>query len=199
MQPLFRREVVKLHSNKLLGDVAIAIPISWQTVGYLLAGSVAAAGIFLCLARYARVETVVGAIVPDAGVASIVPTRSGVVTAISVLEGQHVLAGADLAAIRAEEDSAMGTSASARLEAAIAQQDASLLAQVEATRAAANAQLNQLAAQQTGLKAEIEQIQSQINFQQGLVASALKDFERARTLSGSGYISPRELCFGLQK
>jgi membrane fusion protein len=193
MAPLFRREVVQRQSDRLSGDVAIAVPISWQTVGYLLAGSVAAAGVFFCLARYARVETVVGAIVPDAGIASIVPTRSGVVSAISVREGQHVMAGANLAAIRAEEDGAMGTSASAQLEAAIAQQDASLLAQVEATRAAANAQLNQLSAQQTGLRAEIEQIQSQINFQQGLVASALKDFERAKTLSGSGYISPREL------
>ncbi|TXI80787.1 MAG: HlyD family efflux transporter periplasmic adaptor subunit, partial [Cupriavidus sp.] len=107
--------------------------------------------------------------------------------------GAYVTAGAELAAIRAEEDSASGVSAAARLEEAISRQDASLVAQTAASQAAANAQVSQLTAQRAGLKAELGQIQAQIVLQQGLVASATRDVERARTLSGQGYMSPREL------
>jgi membrane fusion protein len=190
---LFRSEVLAHRADRLSGSVAIAVPAAWQAIGYLLFTGVAAGFAFIAVAPYARVETVAGAIVPDAGVSAIVPTRSGVITSVAVREGQLVPAGADLAAIRAEEDGVGGVSAASRLEAAIAQQDVSLGVQAGAAQAAAGAQLNQLAAQRTGLKAEISQIQSQIVFQQGLVASATKDVERARTLSAQGFVSPREL------
>lgn len=190
---LFRQEVAQARAERLAGDVAIATPVSWQIISYLLFGSLLAGVIFISTAEYARVESASGAVVPDAGLAMIVPTRAGVVSAIRVQEGAYVTAGAELAAIRAEEDSASGVSAAARLEEAISRQDASLVAQTAASQAAANAQVSQLTAQRAGLKAELGQIQAQIILQQGLVASATRDVERARTLSGQGYMSPREL------
>ncbi|WP_432770751.1 MAG: HlyD family efflux transporter periplasmic adaptor subunit [Sphingopyxis sp.] len=190
---MFRTEAITHRADRLSGDVAIAVPIAWQTIAYLIFGGLVAALIFLSLASYARVETVGGAIVPDRGVAMIVPVRSGVVTALAVRDGQRVAAGAELAAIRSEEDSASGVSSAARIEAAIADQDASLVAQVAAAGAAASAQQRQIAAQQSGLTAEIAQLQSQIALQQELIVSAQEDYDRARTIADRGFISGRDL------
>jgi len=88
----------------LSGDVAIAVPLAWQSIGYLIFGGVAAAGLFLLLASYSRVETVTGVIIPDKGVAEIIPSRAGVIAALAVRDGQIVTNGSELATIRAEED-----------------------------------------------------------------------------------------------
>ena len=190
---LFRREVILRRADRLAGDVAVAVPVSWQVVGYLIFGSVAAGLLFLAIADYSRVEMAGGEIVPDAGVAEIVPTRGGVITALAVREGERVRAGAELAAIRSEELNSAGTSAGARIESAIAQEDASLNAQLAAIEAAAAAEQRQLGAQRVGIAAEMSQIEAQIALQRDLVSSAQQDLERAREISERGYISRREL------
>lgn len=85
--PLFRPEAVSSHGNRLSGDVTVAVPVAWQSIGYLIFGGVAAGVLFLSLASYSRVETVAGTITPDAGVSAIVPTCTGVIAALAVREG----------------------------------------------------------------------------------------------------------------
>lgn len=193
MSQLFRSEVLQQKKDRLSGEVAIAVPVQWQLIGYLIFGGLVAAIIFLSLASYARVETVAGTIVPDKGVAAIMPTRGGVITDILVREGEKVEQGDILAEIRAEEDAASGLSAAAMTQQAIAQQDASLIAQMAAARRAANAQNSQIAVQAAGLRSEIDQLQSQITLQQSLVTSAREDLERARSVAERGFISQRDL------
>lgn len=173
--------------------MVVAVPISWQSIGYLLLGGVTVALIFLSLASYSRVVTVAGAIVPDTGVSAIIPSRGGVITALSVRDEQFVAAGAELAAIRSEEDSVNGASAAARVETEIARQAASLSAQADAFGASAAAQQSQLVAQRQGLRAEIVQLESQAALQRELVSSAQRDLDRARTIAARGFISGRDL------
>lgn len=190
---MFRPEAISFRADRLSGDVALAVPVAWQSIGYLLFGGVAAAIAFLSFANYARVEVATGSIVPDTGVANIVPTRSGVIASLWVKEGQMVRSGAILATVRSEEYGATDISPAARIEAAVGRQDASLAAQMSASSLAADAQLRQLAAQRTGLIAEIGQLQSQISLQRSLIASAENDFERARSVAERGFISQRDL------
>lgn len=190
---LFRIETTYRHRNRLSGDVALAVPIAWQSIGFLIFGGIAAAVFFLALASYSRVETVTGTVTPNTGVSSIVPTRAGVIAVLTVKDGQNVPAGAELATIRAEEYGATALSPTALVEAALAQQDASLAEQSEATQASAMAQTSQLDAQRSGLVAEITQLQSQITTQQALIASAQKDLDRARTIADRGFISGRDM------
>lgn len=193
MSALFRSESIIKHRNRLSGDVPIAVPVAWQSVGFLVFGGLALGVLFLSLASYSRVETVAGTITPDTGVSTIVPTRAGMIASLAVRDGQNVPAGAALATIRAEEDGAATQSPAALVQSAISRQDASLAAQSDATRAAAHAQGAQLAAQHSGLVAEIVQLQSQITTQQALVASAQKDLDRARSIADRGFISGRDL------
>ncbi len=190
---MFRPVVISGHRDRLSGEVAIAVPITWQSVGFLIFGGVALGVLFLSLASYSRVETVTGIITPNTGISNIIPTRAGVITALSVRDGQNVPAGTELATIRAEEDGAAAQSPAALVQSAIDRQDASLAAQSDAALAAALAQGAQLAAQRSGLVAEIVQLQSQITTQKALIASAQKDLDRARSIADRGFISGRDL------
>jgi membrane fusion protein len=175
---LFRSEAILYRGDRLSGDVAIAVPLPWQSIGFLIFGGVALSVLFLSLASYSRVETVTGIITPNTGVSNIVPTRAGMIASLAVRDGQNVPAGAALATIRAEEDGAAAQSPAALVQSAIDRQDASLAAQSDAALAAAQAQGAQLAAQRSGLVAEMVQLQSQITTQEALIASAQKDLDR---------------------
>ncbi len=190
---MFRYSALRSHDLHLSGDVSIIIPISWQTIGMLIFSGAATAIFFLSLAQYPRIESAKGIIVPDKGVSTIVPTRAGVITNLSVHDGQDVASGAELATIRAEEDGATALSPAALVEAAIARQDASLAAQSNAAQASAQAQASELTAQSSGLEAEIEQLQSQIISQQDLIASSQRDLDRARSIVDRGFISGRDM------
>ena len=87
---MFRPEAVSFRAIRLTEDAAIAVPIAWQNIGFVIFGGVAAGVLFLSLASYSRVETVTGTITPDTGVASIVPTRAGVIAVVAV-QDNHIL------------------------------------------------------------------------------------------------------------
>jgi multidrug resistance efflux pump len=91
-------------------------------IGFLLI----AATIFFATATYARVEVVTGIVTLAKGVASIVPSRPGVVTAIAVDEGESVSGGQTLARIRAEEDMTGGATVSDRVRRLVEEQDTRL-------------------------------------------------------------------------
>lgn len=190
---IFRTAAFHRNNAQLSGHIGFAVPVPWQTIGYLMFGGVAIIGLFLSLATYSRVEVATGTITPDAGVSAIAPTRTGVIAALSVTDGQSVAAGTELATIRAEEDGASPQSPAALVLAAIAQQDASLAAQSNASLASAQAQAAQLAAQRSGLAAEIAQLEAQIGTQRALIASAQQDLDRARSVADRGFISGRDL------
>ena len=97
---MFRPEALMTHKDRLSGEVAIAVPVPWQSVGFLIFGGVALGVLFLSLASYSRVETVTGIITPDTGLSNIVPTRAGVIASLAVRDGQNVPAGAPLRPIR---------------------------------------------------------------------------------------------------
>ncbi|MEM7665964.1 MAG: HlyD family efflux transporter periplasmic adaptor subunit [Pseudomonadota bacterium] len=193
MSSLFRSEVLTQKKDRLSGEVSIAVPMPWQLIGYLIFGGVVVAIIFLSLASYSRVETVTGSVVPDKGIAAIIPTRSGTISEIMVDDGDRVDEGDTLVSIRAEEAGVSGPSAAALTQQAIVQQDASLVAQLTASQASASAQQSQIAVQAAGLRSEIDQLASQITLQQNLVKSAQDNLDRAQGVAERGFISQQDL------
>lgn len=189
----FRPQVLAARKNRLHGDVSLAVPLSWQLIGYLLFGALAVALTFLALARYSRVETVSGAIVVDKGTAPIVPTRAGVIADQPVRDGQHVSAGAILARVRSEEDLAGGETAPQRILDSLEAQNRQLGSQAELVLSAAAAERARLLETVHGARQEIESLDQQIADQQQLVALAENDFRKVQGLAGKGFISRRDL------
>ena len=100
---LFRREVLERQGNRLLGEINLALPLGWQAPAYLL-GAVALAGaLFESTASYTRLATVPGRLIPEAGVAVILPSRAGVLREVYVREGSVVRQGQPLASVRVAE------------------------------------------------------------------------------------------------
>jgi membrane fusion protein len=191
--PLFRKEVLERRADRLHGDVNLAVPVSWQLIGFALLAALVAALLFLFLASYSRVENVGGAIVLDRGVASIVPTRPGIVTALDAREGQQVTAGARLAEIRSEEAMTDGGTGPRRVIEALAQQDATLAGQRTMMMTAAAAERARLAEQIAGLTQEIASIDDQIASQRRLVEVAQNEFQSMAGVAERGFISQRDL------
>ena len=136
---LFRSEALSHRHDRLAGNVAIAIPLSWQVIAYGLLGSLLATVTLLSLGSYARVETVPGVISPDKGVVIIVPSRPGVLTDLFVHDGEFVEKDTPLAVVRVDQDLRAGESVAALNAAAIANQDQSLSGQERENSHAADA------------------------------------------------------------
>lgn len=192
-ESLFRREALANRANRLHGDVAIAVPMSWHVIGFTLLAALAAAFIFFASAGYSRVETVDGTIALDPPVAEIVPSRPGRVAAVSVREGQKVKAGDPLARIRSDEETESGGMASQRVLGALDEQDRRLAAQAQLALAAAGEERSRLAAQMEGARREAASIETQIQAQRRLVQVAAAEYEEAQSVAAKGYISRRDL------
>lgn len=190
---LFRQEVLEHRADRLHGDVSIAIPLSWQAIGFLLLVSLAAALLFLVTARYSRIETVAGAVVLDRGVAPIVASRPGIVTALPAREGHRVRAGDPLVEIRSEEDMASGPTAPRRMREALRQQDERLASQTALMMNAARAEQARLSAEASGLAQEIASLEAQIAEQKRLVDVAAGEYQDVKGVAGKGFISRRDL------
>ena len=190
--PLFRREAVEGNSNRLHGEVSLAVPMSWQTVGFLLFGTLVASAAFLLLASYSRIEKVSGIVAPDRGVAGIVARRGGVLSEMNVVEGQSVVAGQILAVVRTDEDVGGGGSQQRVLD-AIGRQDRDLASQGSAIVASATAERSLLDARVSGLRGEMADLDRQIAEQATLIESARQDLESVREVASRGFISGRDM------
>ncbi|HEX8450343.1 MAG TPA: HlyD family efflux transporter periplasmic adaptor subunit [Allosphingosinicella sp.] len=190
---LFRAEALRFQSDRLHGEVSLALPLSWQIIGYLLLGALLAAAAFLFLTSYSRAEMVSGAITLDTGVATVAPSRSGVIAALDVREGQRVAQGAPLVRIRAEDDMVGGATASERRRRGLAEQDARLANQGASYEAAAAAERARALAQIDGLATEIGFLDRQIADQQELLKTAVNDLAVVQGVAKKGYVSRRDV------
>lgn len=147
---------------------------------------------FLMMTSYARVEIVPGQIALDRGVATILPSRSGIVTSVEVAEGQHVDVGQRLAVVRAEENLLYGSTAPERIYGAIETQTAHLIELERLVLDAARAKQSQLEAQIDGDAAAVDSLKSQVKDQERLVATAINDFNAVEELTRRGFVSQRD-------
>ena len=181
------------RAERLHGDVSLAVPVSWQAIGYLIAAALVVALAFLALGSYARVETVSGAIVIDKGTAPIVPSRAGIISGLSVREGEIVLAGTPLAMIRSEEDRVEGATTPERIVSALRDQDGQLFNQGSMLLQAAKAERSRLSASADGLRQELLTLDQQIVDQRRLVSLAEADFQQTEAIAAKGFISRRDV------
>ncbi len=101
-----------------------AAPLSWHLLGGFLIACAAIVVLFLATAEYARKETAPGAIVVAGGTVRMVPWRNGILTTVTVQDGDRVTAGQPLFTIASRQ----GLEAGGTLDDAIL---ASLETQVE--------------------------------------------------------------------
>ncbi|MDZ7281955.1 HlyD family efflux transporter periplasmic adaptor subunit [Sphingomonas sanguinis] len=94
---IFRSEAVRHQGRRLHGSVAHYQPV--QLTVFVIGSLIFATGLiaFLCVARIARKETVIGWLSPEAGISEVYALRVGTIDHVSVNPGQRVSSGQVLA------------------------------------------------------------------------------------------------------
>jgi membrane fusion protein len=190
---LFRQEAIDFQrGQRQFGEIAMLQPVSTKLLAWLLAATVTIAVVFLCFAEFSRKQTVNGFLVPAAGTIKVYPTREGVVTAVSVAEGQHVEPGDALFTVATPQVAADGEDTNAAKVTALRRQKDILLRQIDAEQRNAVAEREKFAAVMAGLQSEITGVQSQMELQSHRIQLAEGLVAAAKELLEKGYMSAFE-------
>lgn len=188
-RPLFREEVLQARRTTWLGGVSLARPLqAWLLPG--VAGIVAVSVlILLCMGTYTHRSTVTGQLVPTKGLATVMAPATGVVTRLDVSEGQRVKAGQVLGVVTIPR----ATLASGDTHAALYQR---LRERSLGIISAQSAQLEQLDAQEQGLRVqltnarrELVHLDGEVATRQQQIALSNEVLDRYRQLQDAKYVS----------
>lgn len=193
MSSLFRKEVVEARRGDWLGTIMVATPV---TRWYLTLLAVALAGflaVFLSLGRYTRRETVVGQVLPGAGLLNVVAPSAGTVSRLLVEDGQSVKAGAVLLELSSDQDSAALGNTPLLVGRQLAAQRSQLQSDLSDQDALARQRAEGLRDRIALLQAQISQIGGQVAIEKQQVASYQALLEKIEPLSASGYVSSLQI------
>jgi membrane fusion protein len=189
---LFRPEVARHNSTKLLGDPTLALPVSYLTTTGFLALVVVAVLAFLSVGTYARREHVSGFLVSSVGIAKIMPPRSGVITAVHVSEGQTARQGDPLLTVTVEQTTDAGEGADRSKLQALRDQLRRLQDQIAAQRRKAEMTAARLHETIAGLGAELWALQQARETQINRVEIASQEMAEIKGPVAKGYVSQLE-------
>lgn len=188
-EQLFREEVLEARRHGWLGGISLAQPLPLWVLAACASAAALAVGIFLATGTYTRRAHVAGQLVPDLGLSTVVAPSDGVVERIYRREGERLLSGGELALVAIPRVTADGGDAQAGIAAGIEARRESLRA-ADASRTALSA------AQETGIRAQLEvarhelaQAMAQASGHRRQVALARETLERYRALERDHYVS----------
>ena len=167
-QPLlFRQEAIDFQRQhrQWWGQIAPLQPISTKITTWFIAATVALAVAFLLLAQYARKETVIGYLTPNAGTAKIFAFHQGTIKEIYVKAGQQVEKGQPVLAIETSQIGANGEDINSSMLVTLEAQRNLLKNQIAAEQERKKSEQARLTALIRGLKIEVSELQSEIESQ----------------------------------
>lgn len=189
MSGLFRKEAIDAQRRSWLGGVSLAQPLRFWILAVFAAMAASAIVGFLYLGEYSRRSRVMGELVPDLGLSTVVAPSAGVVARLDVEEGDHVQRQDGLLTINVPRVTSSGQDAVSTLLDA----QRSRMTSVEAM---SEFQDRQLAAQQEGAKAqrsamlrELSQIEGEIYTRGEQVRIGRETLSRFRSVEDERYVS----------
>ncbi|HHA2745111.1 TPA: HlyD family secretion protein [Stenotrophomonas maltophilia] len=189
MSRLFRKEAIDAQRRSWLGGVSLAQPLRFWILAVFAAMAASAIVGFLYLGEYSRRSRVMGELVPDLGLSTVVAPSAGVVARLDVEEGDHVRRQDGLLTINVPRVTSSGQDAVSTLLDA----QRSRMTSVEAM---SEFQDRQLAAQQEGAKAqrsamlrELSQIEAEIHTRGEQVRIGRETLARFRSVEDERYVS----------
>ncbi len=192
-EPLFRPEVLEAKRRSWLGGVSLAQPLSlWLLTGFALLAATAIV-LFLVLGEYTRRSRVVGQLVPDLGVATVVAPVAGVVTQPVPKEGEHVERGRSLVVISTPRATTENGDMTAGLLAGLQKQQAGIRQSFDSHSELLSVQMAGYERQLQAARRELTQIDAAIATQQQQVDIAAGTLARFQKLVAQEYVSQLQL------
>ena len=190
---LFRAEAIEHQRyHRQWGKVALLQPVSTRLLCWSLVASIAAIAVFLCLAPYARKQTVIGYLAPASGTAKIFAAQDGVIQRVAVQQGQDVRQGQPLLTIGTQQMSADGKSVQDEILSVLNSQKAMLQQQIDAEQMRESAERNRLQTLSRAHATEMSILQEKIATQHDRIKLAESLVASATELHEKGYLSNLE-------
>ncbi|MFV0333778.1 MAG: HlyD family efflux transporter periplasmic adaptor subunit [Tropicimonas sp.] len=190
--PLFRQQAVAYQSRSLDGEVMLSLSMRMRVLIGLAVVVVAVTVAFATTATYARMETVVGWVVPEGGLIRVTAQQGGVIESLSVAEGDEVTVGQPLAELRLSTDLEGGNSGQA-LQDQLRNQIEAVRAQAEAEREKLRAQETSLRNERAGMLRELDQTRARVTSMIDRLALVEASAERVRKIAARGYASTKNV------
>lgn len=192
MTNLFRKEAVNHATRRLAGEVVLASSIPSKLLAGLLIVVVLGGAIFASTASYARKETVMGWLTPQAGMIRLAARQGGIVSSLHVREGDTVTVGQPIATLTLSSALEGGDSFAA-LSRSLDAQGAAAQARAAAGLATLAAEQRQLADRRAALNRELSETRRRIGLQEQRLALARAEVVRAETIAAQGFLTRRDL------
>jgi membrane fusion protein len=199
MNPLFREEAIKHKTERLLGEVIIAHPVSLSVLTLLVTLGTSLALLFLVTNDYTRRENVTGYLVPTKGVVAVYPTQPGLLAELYVSEGDLVEQGQELFKIQIDQRSASTSYVSEEIIQELHKQEQHLNDSVTLEQKNLAAQLEKQDSHISQLGAEIHALNDLLSTQARLADLDLNAYDRAKELSGRGVLAKSDLDGSLHR
>lgn len=192
-EPLFRPEVLEAKRRSWLGGVSLAQPLSlWVLAGFAALAALAIV-LFLVFGEYTRKSRVIGQLVPNAGLVTVIAPTSGVLSRLFPAEGDAIEAGASLTLISTPRATASGTDTQDVIRAGIDQRRQSVERGLQSQNTLASAQAAGYSQQLLATRRELAQIEREVATRREQVRLANITLERYRRLVGQKYLSEVQL------
>ncbi|HZD51797.1 MAG TPA: HlyD family efflux transporter periplasmic adaptor subunit, partial [Woeseiaceae bacterium] len=192
--PLFRPEVLEARRQTWLGDISLAQPIPvWLLASLTVTAAVLVAG-FLALGEYTRRSRVVGQLVPDAGLATVVAPVAGTIARLLPQEGESVERDEALAIIATSHATAANGDTTEGLLASLERRRGASLARFQAEQRLHAAEIRGGKAELAAARRELEQIETSILLEEERLRIADELESHFRALADQHYVSKLNLA-----
>ncbi len=193
MSSLFRKEVVKAQSQRLLGSISLAQPIKLKGLIGLLILIAISIIVFLFNAEYSRKETVNGFLRPDKGLINSYAKRNSTVKSILVKQGQTVKTGEPLMVLVVNNDMVSGNDLNQISSEELNKQIGFIEEELTQLKLIENKERKYLNDQKNNLRIKSELNQNRKHLMLKKLAIIEKEKQRYNSLNNKGYLSNLDL------
>lgn len=193
-EPLFRPEVLQAKRRSWLGGISLAQPLSlWVLTGFTVLAAVAIV-LFLVFGEYTRRSRVLGQLVPDLGLATVVAPVAGVVAQPMPKEGARVESSQALVVIATPRATSEYGNMTAGLLETLQTQQAGIKKSFASRSGLLSVQRGGYTQQLTAASRSLAQLDTAIQTQRKQVSIASDMLARFRKLAEQGYVSQLALA-----
>jgi membrane fusion protein len=190
---LFRRDAIEHHRAKIWGEVTLSVPVSLTVMTGFLTACLVAVSFFVIYGSYARKQHAQGFLAPMLGVARVMPTRGGIITAIHATEGQLVEQGTPLLTVNVEQTGEHGGGVDSAILESLKQQRARLGDEIDLDRRQNQAEKQRLDGEIVGLVSELRSMEQEYKVQVERTTVAHDQLAAIIGLANRGIVSQYEL------
>jgi len=191
LDTLFRKEAIEYQRGRLWGEVVLIQPMRYFIITAVVCVMLIVVGLFLYSQNYSRKESVIGYLVPDAGIAKIFASQPGVIAQINVVMGQQVKKGDPIAKIVQEKWSQSGVSSQSELLQSVRREIKQLKTRYNSTFIQEDSEVQNVNKRISGLELELAKLIEEKEYQSASVSLIDKQYIEIVNLTGGGFVSRR--------